>query len=268
MKSYGLLIAFLFCFSLSAQSTHESLGGAEIMSIGYVQAGLKGNHALYGNVAGLTDVQKYGVNVGYLRRYNLNELSTISAAGSYNLDWATVGVMFSQFGYDEYSENKIGLGIAKKLFDNLSIGAMVNMLGYNTKEYGSVNKLNFEVGLQGKITKSFTMGAYFFSPAKIETTNVNDIPSRIAVGFNYAASKKANIYADITKNANRDPEFNFGVDYRIVPELGLRFGGNVSRSALYFGAAYTFNKSARAVAAYGYDNRLGGTPGVSLSYEK
>lgn len=262
-------LVFISCsLSIQGQSSFFSSGGAHTLSLADNGTMFEGISSIYTNPAGLVTIDNYAFDVGYNRRYNLSELSTISLGGAKNIGSGVVGFSISRYGQSTYSESKIALSYGRKLFSNLSIGAGFNMMNFSIDKFGSTNKYTFEVGLQSKINKNLSVGAYVFSPGISNLTEDRAIPSRYSMGMKYKASKKAFIYVDISKTINRDPEFRFAVDYKMIPSFSFRIGGNITNESLHFGPAYHFKNGMAIFGGYAFDNRLGHSAGLSISYSK
>lgn len=266
-----LLISMLFFgynITVTSQSSFFSAGGAHTLSLADNGTMFQGISSIYTNPAGLTTINNFALDVGYNRRYNLEELSTVSLGGAKKVGSGVFGLSVSRYGYSAYSESKVGLAYARKLFSNLSIGAGFDMLSYRIDQYGSTNAFTFEVGLQSDINDKLSIGAYVFSPGVVSITDDQEVPSSYAMGLKYIASSKADIYVDISKTINRDPEFKFAVDYKLVESFSVRIGGNVTQESLHFGPAFKMKNGVSIFGGYSFDNRLGHTGGVSLSYSK
>lgn len=263
----GLL--FIGCsWSANGQSSFFASGGAHTLSLAENGTMFQGISSIYTNPAGLATIKNYALDVGYNRRYNLNELSTVSLGGAKRIGAGVFGLSVSRYGYSAYSESKFGLTYARKLFSNLSIGAGFDMLNYRIDQFGSSNAFTFEVGIQSSINKKLSIGAYVFSPGAVSVTDDQEIPSRYSMGLKYIASAKAHIYVDISKTINRDPEFKFAVDYKMVESFSVRLGGNVTKESLHFGPAYSMKNGMSIFGGYSFDNRLGHSAGISISYAK
>lgn len=265
---FALLIIIVNSFLLTGQSSFFSAGGAHTMSLAENGTMFQGISSIYTNPAGLVSIDSFSTDVSYNQRYNLSELSTVSLGGAKNIGSGVIGVSVSRFGYSAYSESKIGLSYARKLFSNLSIGAGFDMLSYSIDQYGKTNKFTFELGVQSIISKKLSIGAYVFSPGVVALADDKEIPSRYSMGVKYKASSKADLYIDISKTINRDPEFKFAVDYKLVESFSFRMGGNVTNESIHFGPAYFGKNGISIYGGYTFDNRLGHSAGLSISYSK
>ncbi|MFT6781993.1 MAG: hypothetical protein ACJA1A_001919 [Saprospiraceae bacterium] len=259
---------FFFLNESKGQSSNFSVGGAHTLSLGSAGTMFTGIESIYTNPAGLTELERYGFDVSYDRRFNLSELATVSLAGAKKLGRNAIGVSVSRFGFASYSESRAGLTYARKLFDKVSIGGSFHYLGYNIENYGNASRFTFDIGLQSEINDKLSVGVYIFNPASIAITDEQDVPSRMSIGLRYAASKKARIYIDVSKTINRSPEFKFAVDYQVVEAFSFRGGANITQSSLHFGPAYHMKNGLSIIGGYSFDNRLGHTTGLSISYSR
>ena len=257
-----------WCNEVMSQSSFFASGGGHVLSLTESGSMFQGISSIYTNPAGLSSIENYAFDVGYNQRYSLNELSTVSLAGAKNIGSGVLGVSVARYGYSAFSESKIGLLYSRKLFSNVSIGAGFNMLQYAIDQYGSTSKFTFEVGLQSALTKKLSIGAYVFSPSTIVLTEEQEIPSRFTMGLKYVMSSKADIYFDISKTINRDPEVRFAVDYKLIDSFAFRFGGNITKESIHFGPVFNMNNGLSIVGGYSFDNRLGHSAGLSLTYAR
>ncbi|MEE9439515.1 MAG: hypothetical protein V3V14_10985 [Saprospiraceae bacterium] len=267
-QKYFYLLLFVFLFALNdnkAQSSTFYLGGAHTLSLANTGSTFTGISSIYTNPAGLTSLNHWEADISYNRRYSLEDLATTSVAVATKIGNNAVGITVARYGFELYSESKIGLTYARKLFSNLSIGGTFDMLRYDVGQYGAATKFTFELGVQSKISEKIIVGAYVFNPGNLPLTDSQDIPSLFTLGVKYLASKKAKIYVDISKTINRTPDFKFSVDYHIVHGVSLRAGANITQHSIHFGPAYKFDNGLTIVGGYSFDNRLGHTAGLSIS---
>jgi hypothetical protein len=265
---YCLGLFFIFKNDSIGQSSNFSVGGAHILSLGGAGTMFSGISSIYTNPSGLTELERFGFDISYDRRFNLNELATVSIAGAKKIGRNAIGFSVSKFGYSAYSENRAGLTYARKLFNKVSIGGSFHYLGYNIENYGSSTRFTFDLGLQSEINDKLSVGAYIFNPASISLTEDQDVPSRMSIGLRYTASSKARVYIDVSKTINRSPDFKFAVDYQVVESFSLRGGANITHSSLHFGPAYHMKNGLSIMGGYSFDNRLGHSTGLSISYAR
>lgn len=249
-----------------AQSSFFTVGGAHKISLAGSGSMYDGIASIYTNPAGIATVERYALDVSYDRRYNLSQLSTVSVAGVASLGKGAFGFSVAQFGSSVYSEGRIGLHYGRQLFDKVSVGGGFHYMRYDAGVYGVANRFTFELGVQSVINDKLSMGAYVFSPGAVALTDDQDVPSRFSLGAKYKVSKKADIYIDVSKTINRSPDFSFATDYRIADQFSIRAGANITQSSIHFGPAYHFSNGLSILGAYAFDNRLGHTTALSLSY--
>lgn len=269
MKVFGRCL-FLLCTMLSlaanAQTASTFSGGAHGESLAHTGSVYQGVMSIYGNIAGIAYVEGTAMDVSYDGRFNLAELSTASVSAVYGGKFGSVGILASRFGFDSYSENKLGIAYARKLGSGFSIGGMLDILQYNADGFQGTNKITFEAGIYNEVSSRVHIGLHIFSPGTVRISQVQELPTRVSLGVKYFASKKAAVIVDLTKIAERDLEFKVAVDYALHSKVGLRAGSNFTQSTFHFGSYYSIGEDIRLAAAYSYNNVLGSTPSISLTY--
>lgn len=267
MRLLLLLITFLFSSYLFGQSTLSYTGGASLGSLSYTSSSHRGVISLYGNPAGLTHLSNWGGDVGYARRFNLDELATINLAAGVKTSLGHFGLVATRFGSDAYSETKIGIAYARKLFANLSVGVNFDRIQYDASAYGNSSIYTFDVGVMSQLTPDLILGVSVFNPLALELNSTTVVPARYVVGVDYKASSKSGVMADLEKRSDRDLEFKVSVYYDLLDELRLSAGAQVRNSAFHFGMLYRLGKL-NVTGSFGIDNRIGNTPAVSLGYQE
>ena len=268
----SILIFFLTYFSfieLQAQSGLTPAKGAESLSLGGNVSSSTGIESILNNQAGLSDLNGFAVIVSSEQRFLLSELLVGSAGIAYNRKgFGTVGLVVSSFGFEEYSEQKIGLAYSRKLFDNLSMGGQLDYLTTRIDGFGSNSAITFELGVQSELSEQFMIGAHIFSPGTVKINDTSEIPSRINIGLKYSPTSKVYVVGEIEKLLDRGLSIQGGINYQIINELYLRVGTSTNPTRMSFGVAYGFNQSFRFDGALVNHDVLGLTPAASVKYQK
>jgi hypothetical protein len=265
-----IIIAFGCFLSLTpvfGQSGFNNLGGANFN--GYAKAGtnLDGIGSIYSNQAGLSSIKNFAFDISAERRFNLEELSNISIAGAKSFKFGTIGVLLSNFGFSEYSEQKFGLAIARKLSKDITVGGQFDLLRLNVSQFGSINTYTFELGMQFRINNEFSIATHFFSPGTIKFNDDTELGTRFRLGLKFSPSPKVFLIAELDKLIYRSIEYKCGLGYQVVDQLQLRLGVNPSVKTFSFGAMVAFDKKYRVATAYSLNSQLGNTPSFSLQYQ-
>jgi hypothetical protein len=270
MRNCPIVLGFIIFFSFCAngQSGFSSLGGAHYLAFARAGVAMDGGSSIYLNQAGITSVQKWSADISVERRFNLQELTQLSFSLIKSMKIGSFGVMASNFGFDQYNEQKICLVYARKLSSTLSLGGQFDILRYNIENIGSKNLLSFEVGMLLKINRQLSLGTHVFSPVNVEVTNGDEINTRFRAGIKYSPSNKVFLLADLDKVLDRSLEFKFGFGYQPIQILEVRAGMNPTISQYSFGFRLTLKDKFKVSSAFGMNNILGNTPALSIQYEE
>jgi hypothetical protein len=258
------LVLTLNCFS---QSLAFNGGGAWQSSIGGIVSTTNGINSLYANPAGLLELENsFGIDLSVERRFNLSELSTYSAGGYYSLDKSVIGLSLVRFGYEDYTEQKINLTYARKLFDQFSFGANFTYIQYLLNEFGNKGLISFDIGIKSDVNKVLSIGAFVNNPASLKFDDNQDIPVRLAIGTNYHPSNKVEWMVELEKIIDNDLTIKTGIVYYPAQQISLRIGGDITRNLVGIGIGYNLN-GFKVTGAYSLNQVLGNFPSLSLAYE-
>ncbi len=261
------LVWLLFTTMLFAQNLAFNGGAAWNTSSGGIISSMDGIHSLYGNIAGLVDSEKkWGIDLGAERRFNLDELTTLSIGGYYKLDNAAFTMSMVRFGYEDYSEQKVNLGYARKLFSGFSMGGNFTYIQYRLNEFGNKNLFSFDIGLKAEVSKTLAISTFVNNPASLKFNDNIDIPVRLATGINYHPTPKVQWMAEIEKIIESDITIKSAIVYYPIESVSLRIGADLTRNYVGFGFGYNL-QGFSILGAYTLNQILGNNPAISLSYE-
>jgi len=203
--------------------------------------------------------------VGGQRRFAIAGLNNFIAGTALPTKAGTFGLALNYFGNTAYSEQKIGLGYGRKLFDKLALGAQFDFINFQSELFGNQPNVTFEIGLMAEVTKQFFVGAHVFSPVQIEIVEDEYIPSVIKGGFKYIASEYLNIVAEVEKDIQFPARFKAGIDYELADNLYVRAGVQTQPVLLTFGAGFNWQETLLINFASTFHQDLGFTPSIGVS---
>jgi len=261
---------FLLVFlQLNAQLGTTPILGAKSLSMGNTGAACEGIQSIYFGQSGLSSIEKFVVEVSTEQRFTLSELSLASAALAFRVsNLGVAGIFVSNYGLEEYKEQKIGLSFAKKLSSKLSIGAQWSLNTIRINEYGSTGFVGIDLGISGHITKKLSGGLHLSNPLESDIVDGETTTRVINLGFNYSLSDKVYLMSDYRMVNNYGNSVHFGIDYNIFEPLNFRIGIDTGGSSFHFGLAYNLNKKASIHGGFTNHQYLGITPALSVSYAK
>ena len=265
--TYITLLIFILHQSSSAQNGTQNLGGAATNGIAHAGVTLDNISAMYTNQAGTAFLEGWAVDVSVDRRFNLEELTTFSFAAATSLNIGTVGIMVGQYGFDEYSEQKIGLSYARLLTSYLAIGGQFDVLGFKIDGFGNTYSYTAEVGLYSKLSDQVHLAAHIFNPTSSKLNDNEELDSRFKIGVRYIPSNKVDFFTEIEKIIDRSVQIKLGAEYAVLDNLDLMAGSNLEINTFHFGFKYLVQNKFTIVAAFSFNNnQLGNSPGISAQY--
>jgi hypothetical protein len=260
-----LIVNVFFC---NAQSVTDAVGGQRWMlggtSAAHVNAWSAANNAgaiteVSSPQIGLYNEQRFGNN-----NLRLNNISFVSPVKKY----LHIGGFVNYFGYQAFNQQKIGMSVAKKLSETLSLGVQANYVATNIEGYGSTGTMAFGVGVMVKPIIGMRIGFTVFNIT--QQTYPNATPEAIQpyakLGLAYDVSEKITLHTEADQVLNQDIIIRGGILYKIHPIVQLALGA-ASKPVYYTGGTSLLIKKLRLDIAVSIHEVLGVTPHIGISYK-
>lgn len=264
------IVSFIFYFLpilMVAQHSQTPTSGAKGAAMGGVGATFTDINSAFGNQAGLAHIEEMSAIVFAERRFIESPINSLSAAFAYPVGFGTFGLSVNTFGVKNYQEQKIGLAYARKLFNNLSIGAQFDYLNTNIPLYGTRGAISFEVGLQAQILKNLELGFHLYNPLKVEIADDNFLPTIYKAGLSYTPSEKVLLTAEVEKDIDYIARFKAGVEYRFSDLFFMRTGFATQPTLISLGLGLALQGGLGIDVAASYHQILGVSPSVGVIYD-
>lgn len=200
--------------------------------------------AIVNNQAGLSDLKQPVAGICYSNKFQLKETSTQTALFVLPTRTGNFGLSYNRFGYNLYSENKIGLAYARNLGKYISTGLQFDYLYYHQAEnYGNRGAFLLELGLVARPTNHLTLGVHVYNPTRTKLADYNDerVPTRMRFGLGYQFSDMVTLTIETEKDLLYQARFKCGLEYQMVKNLFLRTGFNTEPNQFSVGAGYIFH---------------------------
>lgn len=261
-----LLLLLLFSAGLAAQNGLPPMGGARAAGMGYTGVTFTDINALFSNQAGLGQLEDITATAFGEQRFLLSELGSYSFGVALPTNSGTFGLSLNQFGFEGYSEQRVGLAYGRQLFDKLSIGAQALLLHTQIPEYGSRAAATFELGALVELLPQLQIGVHAYSPIRVSVVESEFLPSLLKAGLQYRPSEQILLLAEVEKDIDHPARAKFGLEYRVAEPFRLRVGAATKPTTVSFGFGYQVVDQLRFDIASAYHEVLGFSPAAGLAY--
>ena len=263
------LLLFLICFPTFLFAGNDNIHfGGRSAGMGHASVTLSDVWSSHHNQAGLGWLTKSEAGVFAQNRFLVKEMNYIGFAYAHPVKSGAFALSFTNFGYSQYGESKLGLAYGLKFSERITGGVQINY--HNTRignNYGSASVLSSEMGLQAKLTSKLELGLHLFNPTQAKLNDFNDerIPTIMRLGMAYTFSNKVFITLEAEKDIDFPANFKAGIEYKANDKIYLRGGIGASPTAATFGVG-VYHKGLKFDLASSYHQVLGFIPEVSLTY--
>ncbi|MDR0714282.1 MAG: hypothetical protein LBF89_08510 [Bacteroidales bacterium] len=265
---YVLEMAFLSGFSINDTAGNDNFplgarsAGVATASVTYTDIWSSAN-----NQAGLAGLEKTTGSFYYENRWNVKGLAIHAGSVAMPVKSTVIGINYRHFGYTQYSETKIGLAVAKQLWEKIALGVQMDYFHtYYAYDYGRFNVLSAEIGLLCEPVDRLMVGIHLFNVvnSKQKANPDERIPTVMRFGLAYNIRDVATVSVETEKDLRMKAIFKAGLEFVPVKHFSLRCG--VSDGWMYqyaFGVGYEWKRFSFDLA-FNHHKLLGYSPHFSL----
>lgn len=220
------------------------------------------------NQAALAHISTVSAGVYAERRFMLDATSLYVMAVAIPTSSGTFGLSVQHFGFDAFSQQKLGLAYGRTLGSKVSIGIQADYLAASIRQYGRASTVTFEAGCLLHITPQLHAGIHAFNPAarQLYKARAQDIPVVYSAGLGYEVSGSLLFSAEVIRETDRPMITRVMGEYRIIPQLSLQLG--IATDPQLSGGGISFSwQSLRIFLSGSYHPQLGITPAAALIWQ-
>lgn len=262
----SFLLTFLSLTALAGDPYRISAGAAEAGS-GYACIMKKGFWSAFHNQALLSShTSSLLTGINYESRFNIRELGTRTAAMIIPAGRTSIGAVYSNFGYADFSRQMAGLSSGMSLSEKLAAGVQIDY--FDEKVPGEVDyapALTFEGGITFTPSENVIIGAHCFNPFP-GSLRKRYLPSSLRVGAGINFTKVLFAGTELEMSSGEKPNLKFGFDYEAGNRFWMRSGYCTENTSFAFGIGYLVNFVQLDIGFVTHE-RLGVTTSASLIFK-
>ncbi len=222
------------------------------------------------NQAGIALYKKPAVGIYYENRFLLNKLSNKSIAGIIPTKYGVFAATYNHFGYNLYSNQKVGIAYARAFGENFRVGLQLDYLHTSLgNNYGAKGNLTFEIGVQTDVNKHITIGAWVFNPIMVQLANYDNekLPAIYRLGFAWHISTAFLATVEVEKNTAISPIIiRGGIEYELNSKFYFRTGFSTQKEIFSFGMGINIANLKFNISAIMHES-LGFSPQAALIFD-
>jgi hypothetical protein len=260
------VLLFFSSLAASGEDPYRPSAGAGEAGKGFVCIIKDGFWSSFHNQAILANNTSFSFGFNYENRFNISELGTRSVGMIIPGGKASVGVIYSHFGYTDFKRDMSGLACGMKLTNKIAAGLQVDYFAERTAgEYSNIQSVTCEVGLLVNPSENIMIGLHLFNPVP-NSLRKSFLPTslRIGVGTNLNKLLFTGIEAEMSSGSNLI--FRTGFEYEAAKKLWLRGGFCSDSNSFSFGLGFLL-KIVQIDISFVTHEKLGVTSSVSLIFK-
>lgn len=268
-KSLLLIISLVISFNARADGGVFPIGSRQA-GMGRASVSLTDFWSCQNNQAGIALIDKTGAGIYYESRFSISQLSTKTVAVVVPTNIGVLGATFNHFGYELYSDMKVGIVYARSFGQYFRIGLQLDYLLTTIGDnYGTKSNITFELGIQSDVTKSLTIGAWVYNPVQVKLSDYNNekIPAIFRLGIGWHVNENFLVTVEAEKNTNIAPiVFRGGLEYGFNNKFYIRGGFSTWQEIFSMGFGLNIKFLRFDISAVMHQS-LGFSPQVSLIFQ-
>jgi hypothetical protein len=263
--SVSLYFIFL-SLTASGDDPYRQYAGAGEAGMGYICVMNKSFWSSFHNQALLPYNKSFSAGFSYENRFGIKELGTSSAGLTFPSGKATIGAIYSHFGYSDFRREIAGIACGLKLSDKLAAGVQADYFSEITPgEYNNNEFITCELGLLLSPSENVRIGIHLFNPVP-NSIRKSAVPSRLRVGAGTNLGTSLFAGAEAEMSTWRDLIFRTGLDYEAARKLWIRGGFCTENNSFSFGLGY-LTKIVMIDLGFRTHDKLGVTSSASLIFK-
>jgi len=245
-------------FSLPAGAGEAGMGSVCILRSGFWPS--------FQNQALLAYHKSFSAGIIYESRFNISELGTRAAGVIIPAGKASLGIIYSNFGYSQFRRETGGIACGLKFSENISGGIQVDYFAEKPAgEYENIQLITYEAGLLFKPKENISVGVHIFNPVPNSLRRFV-LPSSLRAGAGIDLSGVLFAGAEAEMSSGKDLVLRTGFEYEAAKNLWLRGGFSSENTSFTFGLGYRLS-SLKLDLAFATHEKLGITSSVSLVFQ-
>lgn len=255
---------FLFlCINAAADDPYRPVAGAAEAGTGYACIMKNTFWSSFHNQALLAKYTDAAFGFNYQDRYGIDELATKTAGAILPAGKASIGAVYSYFGYHDYRREMAGLACGLKLSDKISAGVQADYFSQRTsiESFDNSQTVICEAGMLVNLEKA-SIGFHIFNPLP-HTWYKSEFPSILRIGVGTQLTENLFAGAEAEMSTGQNASFRTGFEYEAFKKVLLRGGFNTDNNSFSFGLGYHLRFMQMDIAFVSHD-RLGITSSASM----
>lgn len=270
LLSAFFIILIVVLFNHFSQAQEVFVPASRSQSLANITACLNDSWSVFGNQAGLANIQKPLISGTFQNRFLIKELSTSAGVFIFPVHSSIWAVSVYQFGKTNFRHEKYGLSYARALSPRLRFGMQFNYYRFFLAEGNQyLGSYGLELGFQYQLKPTILLGIHTLNPYKTSIKTFSgkyDYPSNINLGAAVEISKSFDFFTEIEKYVSYPLSVKTGIEYNIMNRLYLRTGISGKPNQLSAGMGFEVNKLKIDLAVV-YNQHLGNSPSASFQYQ-
>ena len=260
------VLFFYLSVPVTAGDNYHVPAGAGEAGMGSVCIMRTGFWSCFQNQALLAYNKSFSAGINYDNRFNISELGTRTAGIIIPAGNASLGIVYSHFGYSSFRRESGGMSCGMRLSEKISAGVQIDYFSEKTTgEYENHQFITCEAGLVVSPSEDIRIGIHIFNPVP-NSLRKRYMPTTLKAGAGIDLNEFLFAGAEAEMSSGKRLVFRAGFDYEAVRDFHLRGGFCTDNTSFSFGLGYQL-KFLTLDLSFTTHEKLGVTSSASLIFK-
>jgi len=258
-------ILIIFSLSASGGNPYRVSSGTAEQGMGSVCIMKTGFWSSFQNQALLAYNKTLSAGLNYENRFNISQLGTHSAGILIPSGRATLGIIYSHFGYPAFRRQMAGVACGLLLSQKISAGIQADYYSEKTSgEYDNYQMVTFEAGILIRPSDNISLGIHLFNPVP-NLLRRSFLPATLRVGGGIMLSSVIFAGAEAEMSSKDNLLIRTGFEYKPGRNIFFRGGFSSENTSFTIGFGYML-RSIKLDLAFATHDKLGITSAASIIF--
>ncbi len=224
IRSALIFTCILWFFTSNAQD--RALRGPESDARAGIASPLSDSWSTFNNPGALGHIRSHSIALAYRNAYLIPELGTAGASIQYKLKNSGIGLGFSHYGYENFSDSRINLSYGLLLNEQISLGVAFSPQLLRFPNTGTRFYPNASIGFMAKASDKVNLAATLRNPINQQFDEYSNAFTEtvLQVGASYALVEEISLFGELEKNFDAPLRVKIAGEYIFQEKVYFRGG--------------------------------------------
>lgn len=225
MRRSALILAFIL-YSVISFAQDRGIQGPESDARAGIASPINDAWSSFNNPGALGHIESHSIALAYRNAYLIPELGTAGVSMQYKLKNSGIGLAYSRYGYENFSDSRINLSYGLLLNEEISLGVAFSPQLIRFPNIGTRFYPNASIGFMAKAADKINLAATLRNPINQQLDEYSNTFTEtvLQVGASYQLIEEISLFGELEKNFDTPLRVKIAGEYIFQDKVYFRGG--------------------------------------------